>query len=569
MWVRVLRNPPKSGRRFAETGTPAIEAGAPEGAGAGFEGRYVWQKGLPLSLKKSRPWAVGGKRDNFLVTGGEMLFAPRAMNSEVVLSIDLGTSSTRTALYGEDGRRIQATTAQENYEVITSLDGGAELDPGVLLRAVMHCLDHTLNAHRVDPTLRARPIVAIGVSCFWHSVVGCDAKGSSLTNIVTWADSRGREEAAKLRERFDEQKMHARTGCMLRASFWPAKLRWLERTHHRKFTAVKQWLSPAEWLQQTLTGEARCGLAMASGTGLFNATKLIWDPDLVKYCEIDPAHLPVVSDEPTPVRGRLAQQFPELKDVPWFPGISDGLAGNLGCGANAPGFAAINVGTSAAVRVLRESKDAQVPYGLFAYRVDAQRYLVGGAISNSGNLRAWCGREMKLPDEATIEAEFTRRHGPEHGLVVLPFWATERAPTWDEDAAGAIHGIGQHTTALDLLQALTEASYQRLARIAALLAAGKHDLSKIIVSGGIERSAASVQRLADVLGETIHTSEESEVTLRGAAVHAWEKLGYSVPAAKIGRGVRPRAKCVKLYAGEREKQRRLEEALASVYNGFA
>jgi len=56
-----------------------------------------------------------------------------------------------------------------------------------------------------------------------------------LTNIITWADSRCYEEAEKLRQRFDEKKMHARTGCMLGASFWPAKLRCLERTHHRKF----------------------------------------------------------------------------------------------------------------------------------------------------------------------------------------------------------------------------------------------------------------------------------------------------------------------------------------------
>jgi len=486
------------------------------------------------------------------------------MNKEVVLSIDLGTSSTRTALYDEEGHRIPATTAQECYELITTLDGGAELDPGVLLRAVMHCIDLTLQAHRVDPALRARPIVGIGVSCFWHSVVGCDAKGVSLTNIMTWADTRGREEAARLRERFDERKMHARTGCMLRASFWPAKLRWLERTHHRKFTAVKQWLSPAEWLQQTLIGQAHCGLAMASGTGLFNATKLTWEADLLKFCEIDAAHLPAVSDEPTPVQGRLAQQFPELKDVPWFPGIGDGLAANLGCGASEPGFAAISVGTSAAVRVLREGKEAQAPFGLFAYRVDAKRYLVGGAISNASNLQAWCGREMKLPDEATIEAEFAKRQAPEHGLVVLPFWTPERAPTWDEDAPGAIHGIGQHTTSLDLLQALMEASYQRLARIAARLAEEKQEISKIIVSGGIERIASALQRLSDVLGETIYASEETEVALRGAAVYAWERLGYKPAAAKIGRAIRPRAKCVKLYAAEREKQRRLEEALAAL-----
>ncbi|MEA3207987.1 MAG: gluconokinase [Chthoniobacter sp.] len=481
------------------------------------------------------------------------------MSSELILALDLGTSSTRTSLFDLDGRRLAGTTAQQSYPLITSADGAAELDPGVLLLAVMHCLEQTMHALRTDPTLHGRPVAGIGVSCFWHSLVGCDAKGVSLTNIVTWADSRCREEAAKLRERFEERKMHARTGCMLRASFWPAKLRWLERTHHRKFTAVKQWMSPAEWLQLTLAGEANCAIGMATGTGLFNPAKLAWEPELLKFCEVQEEQFRPVSDEPTPVRGRLSAQFPELQDVPWFPGIGDGAASNLGSGATRPGLAAINVGTSAALRVMRDSGPVQAPFGLFCYRVDAERFLVGGAVSNAGNLRAWCLRELKLAPEVELETELARRPGPDHGLVVLPFWTAERAPTWNEEATGAIQGLTQHTTSLDLLQAITEATYHRLARIAELVLTTEKTPPKFIVSGGIQRSPSSLQRLSDVLGQTVYPNDEMEASIRGAAIFAMEKLGFEAPEAQVGRAVRPRAKFVKLYAAEREKQRALEE----------
>jgi gluconokinase len=478
--------------------------------------------------------------------------------SSLILALDLGTSSTRTALFDPSGRRLPGTTAQQSYPLSTTTDGGAELDPGVLLRAVIQCLEQTMHAHRMEPTLRGQPIVAIGVSCFWHSVVGCDSKGVSLTNIYTWADSRCRDEAAKLRERFDERKTHARTGCMLRASFWPAKLRWLERTHHRKFAAVKQWLSPAEWLQATLAGEAHCAIGMATGTGLFNPAKLAWDADLLKYCEVDEAHLGRVSDEPTPVGGRLAAQFPELKDVPWYPGIGDGAASNLGSGATRPGLAAINVGTSAALRVMRDSGPVHAPFGLFCYRVDAKRFLIGGAVSNAGNLRSWCVRELKLAADTELETELAKRPGPDHGLVVLPFWTAERAPTWNEDATGAIHGLTQHTTALDLLQGITEATYHRIARIGELVLAEEKTVPKFIVSGGIQRSPSSLQRLSDVLGQTVYPNDEMEASLRGAAIFALEKLGFPAPDGEVGRAVRPRAKYIKLYAAEREKQRELE-----------
>jgi gluconokinase len=141
---------------------------------------------------------------------------------------------------------------------------------------------------------------------------------------------------------------------------------------------------------------------------------------------------------------------------------------------------------------------------------------------------------------------------------VLPFWTAERAPTWNEDATGAIHGITQHTTALDLLQAITEATFHRLARIAELVLAEEKTAPKFIVSGGIQRSPAGIQRLADMLGQTIYPNDEMEASIRGAAIFAMEKLGYEAPAAIVGHAVRPRAKYVKLYAAEREKQRELE-----------
>lgn len=479
--------------------------------------------------------------------------------SALVLALDLGTSSTRTALFDFAGQRLPGATAQQTYPLLTSAEGAAELEPAVLLGAVRRCLEQTMQFLRSDPKLRGRPIAGIGVSCFWHSMIGCDARGAALTKIITWADARCRGDAAALRRELGEKQTHARTGCMLRASFWPARLVWLHRTQRRQFSAVKQWMSPAEWLQLKLAGEAQCAIGMATGTGLFNPARLAWDAPLLQRCRVDPRQLHPVSDEPTPVAGPLAAQFPELKGVPWFPGIGDGAASNLGSGATRPGLAAINVGTSAALRVMRERGAVRAPFGLFCYRVDARRFLVGGAVSNAGNLRAWCLRELRLPAEVELEAELAHRPAPAHGLVVLPFWTAERAPAWNEEATGAIHGITQHTTSLDLLQAITEATYHRLARIAELVLAEEKSAPRFIVSGGIQRSAAAMQRLADVLGQTIYPNDEMEASLRGAAIFALEKLGVAVPATQVGSPVRPRAKFAKLYTIEREKQRALEE----------
>jgi gluconokinase len=483
--------------------------------------------------------------------------------ASLILSLDIGTSSCRTAFFDETGRRILDSTAQKNYPLWTTSDGGAELDPQLLLEAVRQCLAQTLGCARSSRALRGFKVRGIGVSCFWHSLIGTNAGGEPLTKVITWADARCREDAARLRETFSEKVVHARTGCMLRSSFWPAKLLWLRRTQVSLFRRVRCWMSPAEWLQHQLAGANRCALGMATGTGLFNPTKLAWDGALLEHCGLSASQLPELSDDPVYTSGVLASEFAELSGVPWFPAIGDGAASNLGSDCTRPGLAAINVGTSAALRIMRAGKVAKAPAGLFCYRVDADRYLVGGAVSNAGNLRAWCLKELNVGDPQTLEAELSKRSTPDHGLTVLPFWTAERAPTWNEDLRGAILGITQATSAVDLLQAITEATFHRIAQIAEALSGQDATAPKYLVSGGIQHSKSALQRLADVLDQPLHANPEPEASIRGAAVFTMEKLGMPIAPLPIVAPLRPRKSIAQRYAQDRERQASLERLLKS------
>ena len=130
--------------------------------------------------------------------------------------------------------------------------------------------------------------------------------------------------------------------------------------------------------------------------------------------------------------------------------------------------------------------------------------------------------------------------------------------------AGAIIGLTQHTTSIDLIQAITEASYQRLARIAELVLAEEKAAPKFIVSGGIQRSAQAIQRLADVMGQPLYPNDEMEASIRGAAIYVLEKLGLPIPDVKFGKPIKPRSTFAKLFAERRERQRQLEGLIGSV-----
>ena len=477
----------------------------------------------------------------------------------LVFTFDIGTSSLRTTLVDASGQRIHAATAQQTYSLRVSADGAAELSPVTLRRAAFTCIAHTLAYRRDHRALSRIPISAVAASCFWHSLIGVDDKNRPLTPIFTWADSRCREDAARLRRSLRERSIHARTGCMLRTSFWPAKLLWLRRTDPALFGRVCRWSSPAEWLYREITGQAQCGLSMASGTGLLNAHTLAWDGPLLDLVHLTPAHFNPLTESPVePTRPR--REFPELAAARWYPALGDGAASNLGSGATAPGFAAINVGTSAALRVMRSGPVNSFPFGLFCYRVDAHRHLIGGAVSNAGNLRAWCLRELRLDaNDAKIERLLAARSLPRHGLTVLPFWSAERAPTWDEDRRGRIDGLTFSTTALDILQALTEASYYRIALIADLIVKQERTAPRFIVSGGIQHSPSSLQRLANILNRPIHPNSEPEASIRGAALYALEREGAPIPPSPLGRAIRPQRTAAAAYAKERSRNERAGE----------
>ncbi len=402
------------------------------------------------------------------------------------------------------------------------------MDPRTLRRSLLAAIDQTLSSAAAHGTR----IAAVGVSCFWHGLMGLDAEGRPLTPVYTWADSRCRGQAEELRARLSEPEVHRRTGCMLRSSFWPAKLLWLKAVSPALFRSVARWVSPIEWLEAEFAGTPSSSLSMASATGLFNPSPGAWDRQLMGVCGLDESRFAAPCDEARIVLPSLTSRHQALKEALWFPAIGDGAAGNLGSGATAKGTAAINLGTSSAVRVLQDNGPVKASFGLFHYLLDADRCLVGGASSNAGNLWKWCLDQLRLPaDGERLEAALARRRRPRHGLTVLPFWTAERAPFWEESLPGVIHGLRQSTTALDIAQACAEAAFHRVALILERLeeCLGLGVPLKVIVSGGGARCRRTLRRLADTLGRRVYSSGQKEASLRGAALYALGRLSVLHP----------------------------------------
>jgi len=124
---------------------------------------------------------------------------------------------------------------------------------------------------------RAREIAGVGASVFWHSLLALDDARRPLLPVLTWADTRSAEAAAALRARLDGAAVHARTGAVLHASYYPARFRWLREQHADLFARAAVWCGFAEYLLWRLTGVLRASVSMASGTGVFDQDRVAWD----------------------------------------------------------------------------------------------------------------------------------------------------------------------------------------------------------------------------------------------------------------------------------------------------
>ena len=442
-----------------------------------------------------------------------------------VLALDVGSSSARAWVYDETATTIPNAHAQLAYQ----------LEPGGVLDPVRLLADAVAVEQEVSSRLEQR-VDAVAGSCFWHSLVALDARNRPLTPLLTWRDVRSAPYAQALAEQVDSRAVWRRTGAPLHASFWPAKLAWLAAEHPDAFRGAQRFVGFGDWLLLEETGELRTSLSMASGTGLW--TDAGWDAELLDTLGLEPERLPPVGDDPV---GR------------WYPALGDGACSNLGSGCTTDERAALNVGTSAAVRIVTESS-APPPPGLFRYRVDGRRAIVGGSLSTGGNLHDWLGETLRLPEPRDLAS----RPPAGHGLTFVPLLAGERAPGWDAARRGAVAGLRFETTPLDLLQAGLEGVALELRRVTDLLP----PVAEIVVSGAaLAENDAWLQIVADVLERPLAVSAEPEASARGAAVAVLERLGHAPPAPSVSRNVEPREDRAEAYRSAMERHLRLMQGV--------
>jgi gluconokinase len=331
-------------------------------------------------------------------------------------------------------------------------------------------------------------------------------------------------------------------------------------------------MSFGEYLFLELFGKAGCSTSMISASGL-------WDQNANDYDREILAALPITQDQLAPVdtmdepQTKLSDQFagrwPELDGIPWFPALGDGACDNVGSGCTERDRYALMVGTSGAMRACARADSIAIPTGLFCYRLDRKRFVLGGALSNGGEVFAWMRRTLQLPEANELERQLAELQPGQHGLTILPLFAGERSTGWRADARAAITGLAVSTTPIEILHAALESVALTFRDVYELMLSSLGAPKEVIASGGgLLHSPSWTKMMADTLSHTVIPCLEPEATSRGAALVALERIGairdIGDLAPRLGSEVRADETKEPIYLAALENQRRLYKKLFDV-----
>lgn len=486
--------------------------------------------------------------------------------SPFVLTLDVGTSSVRVLCFDANARHISGIEARRSIAVHSDAQGSAEIDVEALFALCVEVIDEAVallgaSIHRV---------AAVAIDTMATTMVGLDATGHAVGPLRTYADTQSDASAVWLRSMYAEYEVHQRTGCMIRPNYWPARLHWLQHRCAHEWRQATRWMTFGEYVDWRICGVTRVSLSAAAWTGLLHVPTLTWDTTWQRILGLGAAQLGTLVDVDAGHRGLLpewAERWPHLATVPWYPAVGDGAAANVGSGCIDVRHVALTIGTTGAVRVAMPGRP-EPPLGLWSYRIDRHTALVGGAMSEGGNVYQWVTETLKMPAHGAELEHLLAAYAPDsHGLTVLPLWAGERSPGWAGDAQATIHGLRLHSTPVDILRAALESVALRVASM--MTALPTHAEQRVVASGGaLLHSPTWMQICADALGRTVYASPIGEATARGVALLALRSLGViatidAIPTP-LTQAYHPDAEAHLRYQQAMQRQKALYDRLVDI-----
>lgn len=462
--------------------------------------------------------------------------------AEVIIGLDVGTTTVRASAYAVGGGRVGSAVRQ--YPLLHPETGFAEQDPDVVVAAALATVGDLVAG------LGQRRVLALACSAALHGLVGLDADHHPLTPLVTWADDRSREQCASLYASHQAFELHHLSGIPVHTMSPLTKLMWFAQHEPELCQQVRWWVGLKDYLVLRLTGRLTSEVSSASASGLLGMHSRTWDEGLLELAGIGEHQLAEVYPVTAtfPLTGEAAQACGLPVGLPVVLGAGDGPLANIGAGAMAPGVAALTLGNSGAVRTLAPEPGVDERGTLFCYALTEDTWVVGGPLSNGGMVLTWaldlvgadlCRDDPDHAHDALVALAEAIPAGSD-GLVMVPYLIAERAPLWDPSLHGTLLGLRRSHGRGHLVRAAMEGVAMQLAAIVDAFDEVS-PITAVRASGGAFRSPLWGRIVASMVDRPTTVIGESDGPSLGAAALGLLALGRATTLTEAVQSLQPQA----------------------------
>lgn len=427
--------------------------------------------------------------------------------SQYILTIDVGTSSTKTSLWTEAGQVIAHATSAYELQRVQPL--WAEIGGNVWWQAVCETIRTILATSRVDPA----SIAGVGVDAVGWTLIPVNREGQPLHPAMIWLDRRAEQETTWLKSLPIANNLVNLNANPLDAAYITPKLIWLKKNHPNIFNSAYKFLDATGFIVSRFSGKFSCDYTQAYGYHFFDIRNQKWDGDAAREIGIPIEKMPELRGN-TEIVGTVTEQAAAqtgLKSgILLITGCLDAAVGALGSGVIKPGQTNEQGGQAGGVGISVDQVIVE-PRLIFSHHVIPGQYLLQAGTVGGGSL-GWFRDQFGHPevsaanllDTSPFEL-FSKQVGKSkpgaNGLIFLPYMAGERTPLWSSIARGVFFGLSYRTSRADVLRAIMEgcafAVYDNL-QIAAEHGASAYEF---LGSGGAVQSSIWCQIKADVYGK--------------------------------------------------------------------
>lgn len=442
------------------------------------------------------------------------------------LGIDVGTSSTKGVLVRSDGTVV--ARSQVAHDVSSPQPGWFEHDAeGVWWRDFTHVAGELTG--QAD-----EPLGGLAVSGIGPCLLPVDADNEPLRAAILYGvDSRASAEITELDDAIGTDAIIQRCGSRLTSQAVGPKMLWLRRHEPEVWERTRRFFMASSYLIHRLTGSYVLDHHSASQcTPLYdvrtNEWILEWADEIAPGLQLPPLHwadevVGGVTDEASRATGLPV-------GLPVTAGTIDAWAEAESAGVRSAGDVMVMYGTTMfMVGLVEDLVPSDRLWGTAGLRPGLSCTAAG--MATSGSVTTWI-RDLVGGDYATLTEEARGVPPGSGGLLMLPYFAGERTPLFDDRARGLLLGLTLDHRRGHLYRASLEAVACGVRHNVQAMQDSGVPVERLVAVGGGTTGGLWMQIVSDVTGLSQDVPRETIGASYGDAMLAAAATS-SVPTADI------------------------------------